>query len=655
MSLSKHLTQLMVDSALVLLAYTLAFLLRFDFHVPPLYLELFWQGLLIVALVKPLIFITMGFYRRLWRYASLRDAVTIFKVVTVASVCTWFLMTFFSFEILLPRSIVMMDWLILLFLTASSRLAPRLHNEQMNSSCENSGRRTLIIGAGEAGRLLLTEIGRQPEPDYHVVGLVDDDEAKQGMYLSNVRVMGTQEDLQELVRRYRIEDLLIAVPSARGADLRRIIENCRKTGARARILPAFSDIISCKVSVSQIRDIELEDLLGREPVSLDKSCIKEYLQEKVVLVSGAAGSIGSEICRQIAAFRPKKLVLLDNAETPLFYVDRELADRHPDVSIIPVLGDVRISEKIDAVFAEHKPDVVFHAAAYKHVSMIECNPIEAVSNNIRGTKVLADAAHMSGVASFVMISTDKAVNPSNIMGASKRVAEIYVQTLAMASTTKFSTVRFGNVLGSNGSVIPIFMDQIRKGGPVTVTDPNVIRYFMTIPEAAQLVLQAGCIGQGGEIFLLEMGDPVRILDLAEELVRLSGLSPHKDIDIVFTGLRPGEKLSEELLTAGEGIMETGHEKIRVAAPVALDPEEVRNGLDQLLLLAGNNDVRGLVQALQRLVVEFTPSQYHLYPPLQDGHDTTSSPQTGQSKNSRTGRVLAFRHSVPKRNSVSDGS
>lgn len=655
MSLTKILPQLLADTALILAAFIFAFFLRFDFSIPPAYWAMFWSGLCIVAVAKPLIFVLMGFYRRLWRYASLRDAISIFKVITISSVSIWSLLTFFSFENMFPRTIIILDWLILLFLVASSRLTQRLLSEQNNSALEHEGRRTLIVGAGEAGRLILSEIGKQPEPEYKVIGFVDNDERKQGMFLSQARVIGKLENLQELVRRLRVEDLLIAIPTARGAQLRKIIETCRSTGARVRILPAISDIINCKVSVSQIRDVEIEDLLGREPVVLDKTGIREYLQGKVVLVSGAAGSIGSEICRQIAAYGPQKLILLDKAETPLFYVDRELSERNPGLCVVPVLSDVTSSVKMDAVFSEYSPEVVFHAAAYKHVSMIETNPSEAVSNNIRGTMVLADTSHRSGVSSFVMISTDKAVNPSNVMGASKRVAEIYVQTLANSSSTKFSTVRFGNVLGSNGSVIPIFIDQIKKGGPVTVTDPGVFRYFMTIPEAAQLVLQAGCIGCGGEIFLLDMGEPVRILDLAEALIRLSGLKPHEDIDIVFTGLRPGEKLFEELLTSGEGIKETVHKKIRVAAAAALDPDHVRKELGLLLRLAECHDIRGMVQALQRLVCEYTPSSHHCYPAAQISKSVSPSFKTGETGPARTGRVLELRHSAHKRSTLLEKS
>lgn len=654
MSPRNRLPHMMLDAALVLLAYTLSFFIRFDFQIPLTYREIFWNGLCIAALVKPLIFLSMGFYRKLWRYASLRDAVTILKVVTVSCLCTTFILTFFRYFDLFPRSIIILDWLILLFLAASSRLAWRLRREHGRSSGSNAGPRTLIVGAGEAGRLLLTEIERQYIPQYNIVGFIDDDDTKQDMLLGNVPVLGKQRQLKELVRLHGIQELIIAVPSARGTVLRTLIENCNRTGAHVRLLPAISDIINYKVSVSEIRDVELEDLLGRDPVVLNKSGIRTYLQGKTVLVSGAAGSIGSEICRQIAAFAPGKLILFDNAETPLFYMDRELVAKHPELHVIPVLGDVRSSDKVDAVFAEFTPDVVFHAAAYKHVSMIEGNPTEAVCNNIRGTRILADAAHRSGVASFVMISSDKAVNPSNIMGASKRVAELYVQTLAKTSSTRFSTVRFGNVLGSNGSVVPIFMEQIRKGGPVTVTDANVSRYFMTIPEAAQLVLQAGCIGRGGELFLLDMGEPIRILDLAEELIRLSGLIPHKDIDIVFTGLRPGEKLSEELLTKGEGIMETCHEKIRIAAPCEVDAATVAADLDRLFLLADSHDINGMVLALRQMVLEFTPSSHYHGPMGQHRQPAPTDAVAGRKEHTRSSKVLPLRQPAPKKEFAVDG-
>lgn len=653
-SLRKIPLQIFIDAALIVLAFTLAFLFRFDFRIPSLYHDIFWQGFCVVLVVKPIIIVSMGLYRKLWRYASVQDTLTIFKAVSAASLCSLFFLTFSSYFSHFPRSIFILDWLILLFLTASSRLAWRLYRERSFATNNNDGRRTLILGAGEAGRLLLTEIERQLAPEHTIVGFIDDDDRKRGKFLCNVPVLGKQEQMQDLVRQHRIEEIIIAAPSVQGIVLRKIIENCNRTGARVRILPSFCDIINNKV-LNQIRDVELEDLLGREPVTLDKSGISQYLCGKTVLVSGAAGSIGSEICRQIAEFKPGKLILLDNAETPLFYIDRELVAKHPAMEIIPVLGDVRNAAKIDSVFDHYNPEVVFHAAAYKHVSLLEHNPTQAVLNNCRGTKILADAASRSGVSSFVMVSSDKAVNPTNIMGASKRVAEIYIQSLARKSATKFSTVRFGNVLGSSGSVIPIFLEQIKRGGPITVTDPEVIRYFMTIPEAAQLVLQAGCLGQGGEIFLLDMGEPVRILDLAEELIRLSGLIPHKDIDIVFTGLRSGEKLYEELLTKEEGVMETPHKKIKIAASTAAEPESLLSGLAQLFRLAETHDIQGLVIALRCLVMEYTPSQQYQYPLEWQYQSLSAALQTKKRDRSHFAQIFPLRRPVLEQQLVADSN
>jgi FlaA1/EpsC-like NDP-sugar epimerase len=597
----------MVDTVLVALAFTLAFLFRFDFSLPPAMRESYWQFLFMVLLVKPLVFVCMRFYRNLWSYASLRDAINIFRAVTASSLITAVVVAFYRHFAPFPRSVIVLDWFLLLFLVAASRLVWRYCREAHLAPRNDKGRTALIVGAGEAGSLLLTEIRRQQAPTYNIVGFVDDSVAKQGMYLNGVPVLGKQADLEALVRKHAVEEIIIAIPSARGKVLRNIVEQCKITGVRFSTLPAIGDMVDGNISISQIKNVEIDDLLGREPVVLNEDGIRHYLTDKNVLVSGAAGSIGSEICRQVARFMPERLILLDNAETPLFYIERELAASFPELRIVPVIGDVKNKEKIDLIFDEFSPDVVFHAAAYKHVSMMEYNPTEAISNNIGGTRVMADAAHRFGVRDFVMISSDKAVNPTNVMGASKRAAEIYVQALSTRSSTNFTTVRFGNVLGSNGSVIPLFLEQIAKGGPVTVTDSKVVRYFMTIPEAAQLVLQAGCIGKGGDIFVLDMGEPVRILDLAEELIRLSGLVPYEDIDIVFTGLRPGEKLYEELLIDGEGMMPTSHKKIRIAAAVETDLMTVIAELNQLFRLADADDVMGIMHSLRKLVPEFTPS------------------------------------------------
>ncbi|WP_366949744.1 nucleoside-diphosphate sugar epimerase/dehydratase [Geobacter sp.] len=603
-----------VDVVLMVSAFYLSFLLRFDFALPPDERELFLHGLLVVLAIKPAIFISSGMYRSIWRYASLQDGISIGKVVTLSTFITTFVLVLTRDTRPMPRSIYLLDWFLLFAFVSAARLLWRIYRETYIMPRHRSGKRILIVGAGDAGNLLLKEIRKTPDSPYNVVGFVDDDEEKRGSRLSGVPVLGDLSKIKGVIRKHHIEEVIIAIPSASSEVIRKVVDRCRECRVRFKTLPSIHDIIDGTVSISQIKEVEIEDLLGREPVVLELDGIRGYLTDKRVLVTGAGGSIGSEICRQVAAFSPHKLLLFECAETPLYHIEKELVAQHPDIRIIPVIGDVRDQGRVEAIFDEFQPEVVFHAAAYKHVPMMEYNPGEAVTNNIGGTRTLADAAHRSGVKNFVMISTDKAVNPTNIMGATKRAAEVYVQSLAKQSHTNFTTVRFGNVLGSNGSVIPLFKEQIRNGGPVTVTDPQIIRYFMTIPEACQLVLQAGCIGTGGEIFVLDMGAPVRIMDLAEELIRLSGFTPHQDIEIVFTGLRPGEKLFEELLIEGEGIKQTRHKKIRVLQSVEHDLHAVTASLDALVGRARNNDVAHIVRSLQQVVPEFSPRYSFNGPP-----------------------------------------
>jgi len=602
----KRLLVFLVDIVLIIAAFVLSFLLRFDFHIPADMNALFLQGLYVIIIVKPLVFFSSGLYRSIWRYASLHDAIEIFKVVTISSIISIFTIMYVRHFAPYPRSIFLLDWFLLFFLVSSSRLVWRIYRETYLIPRSGTGKRTLLVGAGHAGSNLLKEIRRQPGTPFNVLGIVDDDLGKKGMRLHGVSILGDTKRLKAIIRKHKIEEVIIAIPSASGKIMKKIISSCEKSKVSFKTLPSIRDLIDGTISISQIKDVEIEDLLGREPVVLDEMAIRGYLSGKKVLVTGAAGSIGSEICRQVARFNPHKIVLFDSAETPLFYLEKELLDKYPELPLIPVVGDIRNKDRVETVFNEFMPDVVFHAAAYKHVPMMEYNPVEAVSNNIEGTKILVDIAHRSGVKNLVMISTDKAVNPTNVMGTTKRVAEIYVQSLARKSATKFTTVRFGNVLGSAGSVIPIFKEQIKNGGPVTVTDREVIRYFMTIPEASQLVLQAGCIGNGGEIFVLDMGEPVRILELAEELIRLSGFVPYEDIDIVITGLRPGEKLFEELIIEGEGVQPTAHEKIRVVASVEADIDGIVAELDILFSAARKSDITQIMKVLHRLVPEFTP-------------------------------------------------
>lgn len=605
----RRLLVFVLDLLLIAGAFGLSFLLRFDFRIPAEFVPLFKQGVLVALLVKSLVFVISGMYRNLWKYASLQDGIEIVKVVTASSFAAGFILIYLRHVAPYPRSIFILDWVLLLGLIIASRLVWRVYREtvilpQLQNA---SGLKTLIVGAGETGSLLLKEIRRQSDSVFSVVGFVDDDPRLSGMKLHGVPVLGSTDQLADLIDLHGIEDVIIAIPSATGTTIRDLIKSCEHLKVRFKTLPAIQDIIEGKVSVSQIRDVEIDDLLGRAPVVLDEAAIQSYLTGKRVLITGAAGSIGSEICRQVVRFAPQKLILLDSAETPLYQIEKELAEQYPTVRIVPILADIRQEQRLDFVFETFMPEVVFHAAAYKHVPMVEYNPVEAVTNNIIGTRLLAERAHLHRVANFVMISTDKAVNPTNIMGASKRAAELFVQGLAGLSCTNFTTVRFGNVLGSNGSVIPLFQEQIKNGGPVTVTHPEVIRYFMTIPEASQLVLQAGCIGNGGEIFVLDMGEPVRIVELAEELIRLSGFVPYEEIDIVFTGLRPGEKLFEELLIAGEGIKPTRHAKIRVLDGVAVDLEATKARIDQLSEKVTQSDFVGLMEGLKNLVPEFQPA------------------------------------------------
>ena len=603
----RRLIVFLCDTLFICLSLYLAFLLRFDFTIPPQQLDLFWECLLVVTIVKPLVFVVTGFYNSLWRYASVQDAVEILKGVTLASflaVPSVFFMRQFA---PLPRSIFVLDWFLLFALLAASRLVWRIWRETYVVSRSSEGPRTLIVGAGEAGSLLLKEIRRQPHAAYTVCGFVDDDPEKKGMKLHGIPVLGGASQLKSLIVANEIEDVIIAMPSADGKTIRSIMDSCKNANVTFKTLPSIGELIDGTLTISQIKNVEIQDLLGREPVVLDRELIGGYLTGKRVLVSGAGGSIGSEICRQVALFGPAKLVLLDQAETPIYEIEKELSARFPGVRILPLIADVRDREKIMLAFEEFAPEVVFHAAAYKHVPMMEYNPTQAVLNNVFGSRNIADAAHTFKVRNMVMISTDKAVNPTNVMGATKRAAEIYIQALSRVSSTRFTTVRFGNVLGSNGSVIPLFKEQIAKGGPVTVTDKRIIRYFMTIPEATQLVLQAGSMGKGSEILVLDMGDPVRIVDLAEELIRLSGLTPYEDIDIVVTGLRPGEKLFEELLIDGEGVLPTAHTKIKVLAPVNIDIQPVRDELDKLYEAARSDFVQELMDSLKRLVPEFKPT------------------------------------------------
>lgn len=597
--------------AIVMSAFFLAIVLRFDGTIPD---EI---GPLLPAMILPLIIIKLSSFSLLhlftgwWRYVSLPDLVALVKANLIASAVYGLYVSFMPLAVAVPWSVLVLDGLICFLLMSAMRVSVRIGRELVCSYCKRSNedvKRIVVVGSGAVGQTIVREIHQSPKLNWEVVGLVDQDASRQRDWFQGVQVLSDIEGLGDLLRRASIDQVIMANPALNLKELRQIVATCRENGVISKIQPNVCEILNEDVSIQHVRDVKLEDLLGRPSVHLDASSIQKYLGKKRVLVTGAAGSIGQEICRQVARFGAASVVLFDQAETPLFEVERELREAFPSVEFIPSLSDVRDAPKVDFVFKHYRPDVVFHAAAYKHVPMSECNPVAAVKNNVFGSRNLVNAADRYHVDHFVMISTDKAVNPTNVMGTSKRIAEIYAQTVAANSRTSIVTVRFGNVLGSNGSVVPIFQSQILKGGPVTVTDPEATRFFMTIPEAVQLVLQAGSMGCGGEIFVLDMGEQVRIVQLAEELIRLSGMTPYKDIDLVFTGLRPGEKLHEELLLAEEGVIPTSHEKICVARSSRHNLDDLNLQLDRLDYACAAMDDVQVMKLIRLLVPEYQPEQ-----------------------------------------------
>jgi len=605
---NNRLLVIILNKTLIIIgSFLLAFLVRFDLSIPQEYWQKIYVLLPALLGIKLLVFWRLGLFRGWWRYVSMPDLTQIINGNLLASLIFIGYVVFVHRLEQIPRSVLLLDGVFCLMLMGGVRFTTRAIRESflpMISGVRVGAVRVLVIGAGDAGQMIAREVRSNKLLDMQIVGFVDDDPLKRKATFQGFRVLGSHADLEKIVHEQGVNEIIIAIPSASGSQVRAIVDRCRLAEVKFKILPGVGELIDGRVSVQQLREVDLEDLLGRDPIVLDKAQISNYLQGKRVLVTGAGGSIGSEICRQVASYNPEKLILFDNAETPLFHIEMELANQFPDIHLVPIIGDARNRSRVNGIFDVQMPQVVFHAAAYKHVPMMEANPAEAVNNNIQGTRLVADAAHAVGVETFVMISTDKAVRPTNVMGASKRVAELYVQSLDRQSKTRFVTTRFGNVLGSNGSVIPTFKEQIKKGGPVTVTHPEVTRFFMTIPEATQLVLQAGSMGQGGEIYLFDMGEPVRIVKLAEDLIRLSGLRPYEDIDITFTGLRPGEKLYEELLLDEEGALPTHHEKICVASAAFREPEVLKWQIEGLVVAAQKIDKENVYLGLQQIVPEF---------------------------------------------------
>ncbi len=583
----------------------MAFALRFDLRIPGPEFHHLWFALAVWLISKSVVFRWLELDRGWWRFVSMDDLVRIAVGNFAGSLAAFFAIRFLGSPGF-PRAIYLLDFILCFLATAGIRAAVRILREGRASVSGENDKRTLIYGAGSAGIILLHHIRNNPKLPYHVVGFIDDRPDKRGLRISGVLVRGSGGEVKMLVERYSIQTILVAIPSATGSDMTRILRLCHAAGAECKTIPGLDEVIEGDGLANQIREVSVEDLLGRIPVQLEENQIRGTLGGKVVLVTGAAGSIGSELCRQIARFHPARIVGFDAAESPLFEINREMRQRHPQIPFHAELGSIQNRPRLDEVFSQYRPSVVYHAAAYKHVPMMENHVFEAVTNNVFGTFNVAAAAMGYAVEDFVMISSDKAVRPTNVMGATKRISELLLLGL-QNGCTKFVAVRFGNVLGSNGSVIPIFKKQIAAGGPVTVTHPEMRRFFMTIPEACQLVLQAAAIAQGGQICVLDMGEPVKIVDLARNLILLSGLRPDEDIKIEFTGMRAGEKLYEELSSMLEDTVPTAHDKIRIFVGNGMPASDIQSWLESLHEICTARDTARLVVALKEMVLDYNPS------------------------------------------------
>lgn len=592
------------EIATILLAAVLAFLLRFDFRIPGLYLRTLLLAVAVWLPVKLCFFRLLGLDRRWHRYVSLDDIVRFAYCYLLGGFVSLLILRPLS-QGHVPRSVYAIDLLLCVMLTAALRVGIRVASESKRVPGPAASRkRTLIYGAGDAGITLLRDLTHDPSAKYDVCGFIDDNPHKHGLVLHNLKVLGSGRDLESIARKHAIELVLIAIPSATGAQMEQILEYCTAAGVISKTVPALAEMIEGGGLARQIRDVAVEDLLGRTPVNLEHNRISAQLENRTILVTGAAGSIGSEICRQLARFRPAAIVGYDIAESPLFNLSLELSRDFPACSFYPEIGSIQNPARLHDVFDRHHPSVVYHAAAYKHVPLMEVHVFEAVENNVFGTLNVVEAARSNGVSEFVMISSDKAVRPASVMGATKRLAEMLVRSLQPAGA-RYVSVRFGNVLGSNGSVVPIFKDQIARGGPVTVTHPEMRRYFMTIPEACQLVLQASTMGKGSEIFVLNMGEPVRIVDLARNLIRLSGLRPDHDIQIKFTIPRAGEKLYEELNEEAEDLLPTHHEKVYIFEGASRPWHELEACLHEIRRCCARREADGVIRSLTDVVPEYS--------------------------------------------------
>ena len=596
------------DIVMVALALSLAFVVAYDFAMPAEVHAVLWQALAVFVPVQGIVLWWAGLYRGVWRFASIPDLQNIVRAVVVGILAGSLVLFIVNRLTLVPRSSLLLYPIFLALLLGGPRVAYRMWTEHRLSlrALRRGGQRVLILGAGRAGEMLAREMLR--DDGYQIVGFLDDRPSLLGSRVQGVPILGRLDEVEACVAEYPVDLIVIAIPTLNSEQMRRVVHDCERCPVPFRTLPDLREIGHRQGLLNELRDVSIEDLLGREAVRLDWRAIETEITGARVLISGGGGSIGSELSRQVARLGPAGLVIFENNEYNLYRIERELRETFPGLALEAVLGDVRDHAAIAETFGRFRPEIVFHAAAYKHVPMLESQVREAVKNNVLGTRIVADAADRHACRSFVMISTDKAVNPSNVMGASKRISEIYCQGLARHSETRFMTVRFGNVLGSTGSVVPLFREQIRQGGPVTVTHPEITRYFMTIPEACQLILQAAVMGRGGEIFVLEMGEPVKIAYLAEQMIRLSGKRPGEDIEIVYTGLRPGEKMYEELFYEQERLRSTAHEKILLAESAPVDWQEFRRRIQSLIETAEFYDSGRLTNMIWDLIPRPAPER-----------------------------------------------
>jgi len=606
------------DILLLFLAYFFAYYIRFEGDLPFQELDNFFKSVIWIIPIKIVALFYFDLYKGMWRYTGIYDAINVVKAALVSSIIVALILISTIHFIGFSRGVFAIDFMLTLLLVGGFRIGIRLTFNLISSekaplfkSSTRDATKVLVIGAGDAGEKLAREIRENPALNYDLVGFVDDNPNKVGRAIHGVTILGELDDTKSIAESNRVDEIIIAMPSASATEMRRVIKLCDSTGFPYKTIPGISELIEGKVEVSAIREVRYEDLLGRKPVELEVEKIGGYLTGKKVMVTGGAGSIGSELCRQIVPFKPERLIIVDQNESGLYETEMDFVARYPGLKVVAVLGPVQSKERMEKVFLEHQPQVVFHAAAYKHVPMMEIHPWEAVFNNIVGTQTILEFCHENGVDRTVIVSTDKAVRPTNVMGASKRVAELLGQSYASEHNIRCMAVRFGNVVGSVGSVVPLFKNQIERGGPVTVTHPEVTRYFMTVPEASRLILQAGAMGQNDEIFVLKMGTPVRISDMARDLITLSGFKPDEDIEVKYVGLRPGEKLYEELITEGEGVRETRHEDIMVLETGdCLSLNRINEHIKTLVRLAEAGDAGGIKAELKRMVPEYIPWEKH---------------------------------------------